>query len=101
MHVDAYRLLGESAHQPVSSATGSPVGQELDGSTAAADPWGELDALDLDTDLETSVVVAEWGAGLVEALTRRYLLVELDRETAAVSDPDSETRIITWHWVEN
>lgn len=76
VHVDAYRLLGEYA----------------------ADPWGELDALDLDTDLDTSVVVAEWGAGLVEALTRRYLLVELDRETLAAQDPESETRIITWRW---
>ena len=85
VHVDAYRLLGDTAapeHAP-------------------ADPWGELDALDLDTDLETSVVVAEWGAGLVEALTQRYLLVELDRESAVAADPDSHARIVTWAWVEN
>ena len=44
------------------------------------------------------VHVDEWGAGLVEALTRRYLLVELDRETLAEQDPESETRIITWRW---
>lgn len=85
VHVDAYRLFGES----------SAPGQ------SAADPWGELDALDLDTDLETSVVVAEWGAGLVEALTQRYLFVELDRESAVAHDPESHARILTWGWVES
>ena len=101
VHVDAYRLLGESAHQTPDATTDKPAtGQPVPGESAA-DPWGELDALDLDTDLDTSVVVAEWGAGLVEALTRRYLLVELDRETFAAQDPESETRIITWHWAEH
>src|SRR5699024_10075527 len=41
VHVDAYRLLGE-------------------GTGNTADPLGELDALDLDTDLDNAVVVAEW-----------------------------------------
>lgn len=79
IHVDAYRLLGE----------GSP-----------GDPLGELDALDLDTELADAVVVAEWGGGLVEQIAERYLLVEIDRETAVLRDPDSEARIISWRWIQ-
>ncbi|MCM6776175.1 tRNA (adenosine(37)-N6)-threonylcarbamoyltransferase complex ATPase subunit type 1 TsaE [Nocardia sp. CDC159] len=66
VHVDAYRL-----------------GGNLD----------ELDALDLDTDLDESVVVVEWGHGVVEHLTDRHLLVRLRRE------PDSDIRTATWEWI--
>lgn len=76
VHVDAYRLLGEG--------------------TDAADPLGELDALDLDTDLTRAVVVAEWGGGLVEQIAERYLLITLDRTTAVAEDPESEARLLTW-----
>jgi tRNA threonylcarbamoyladenosine biosynthesis protein TsaE len=75
IHVDAYRLGG------------------LD----------ELDALDLDSDLTDSVVVVEWGAGVVERLVERHLLVRLRRD-AAVDDVDDdgenvdETRIVEWEW---
>jgi tRNA threonylcarbamoyladenosine biosynthesis protein TsaE len=69
VHVDAYRL-GD-----------------------AADPLGELDALDLDTDLESAVVVVEWGENLAERLAERHLLVRLDRE------PDSDERTAHWRWV--
>ncbi|EGD56481.1 tRNA (adenosine(37)-N6)-threonylcarbamoyltransferase complex ATPase subunit type 1 TsaE [Gordonia neofelifaecis] len=65
IHVDAYRLGG------------------LD----------DLDALDLDTDLEDSVVVVEWGEGVVERLVDEYLIVRLRR------DDDSETRHASWEWV--
>ena len=78
VHVDAYRLLDSV------------------GGTGAVDPLGELDALDLDTELTDSVVVAEWGGGLVEQIASRYLLVELDRETRANEDPESQGRIISW-----
>ena len=78
VHVDAYRLLDSV------------------GGTGAVDPLGELDALDLDTELTDSVVVAEWGGGLVEQIATRYLLVELDRETRANEDPESQGRIISW-----
>ena len=62
-HVDAYRL-------------GSGV---------------ELDDLDLDADLDASVVVVEWGAGLAERLADSVLVVRLER-----SDEDAdETR-----WVQ-
>ncbi|AKK02357.1 tRNA threonylcarbamoyl adenosine modification protein [Corynebacterium epidermidicanis] len=75
VHVDAYRLLD-----------------------SGVDPLGALDSLDLDTDLLDSVVVAEWGGGLVEQIADRYLFVQLDRETAVAEDPESEARIISWEW---
>ncbi|MFT4044074.1 MAG: tRNA (adenosine(37)-N6)-threonylcarbamoyltransferase complex ATPase subunit type 1 TsaE [Gordonia sp. (in: high G+C Gram-positive bacteria)] len=65
IHVDAYRLGG----------------------------LAELDALDLDTDLDDAVVVVEWGEGVAERLADRYLLVRLRR------DPDSDVRHAHWQWV--
>lgn len=70
IHVDAYRLLGNGA-----------------------DPLGELDALDLDTQLCDGVVVAEWGEGLAEALNEEYLLIRLNRER------EDDVRVLTWQWV--
>ncbi|MCK0439920.1 tRNA (adenosine(37)-N6)-threonylcarbamoyltransferase complex ATPase subunit type 1 TsaE [Gordonia alkaliphila] len=67
IHVDAYRLGG------------------LD----------DLDALDLDTDLDESVVVVEWGEGVAERLVDEYLLVRLRR------DDLSEVRQVSWEWVRN
>lgn len=81
VHVDAYRL--------------------LDADAGDADPFGALDSLDLDTELEEAVVLAEWGGGLVEQLSEAYLLVSFDRETAVAEDPESEARIISWQWMEN
>jgi len=49
----------------------------------------EVDDLDLDVDLQSSVVVVEWGAGLVEQLAETRLLVELARRD------DSEERTAT------
>lgn len=72
VHVDAYRL--------------------VDG----VDPEGALDSLDLETDLADAVVVAEWGGGLVEQIAETYLLVSIDRTTAAAEDTESEARIISW-----
>lgn len=74
IHVDAYRLLGEGG----------------------GDPLGELDALDLDSALTDAVVVAEWGGGLVEQISASYLLITLDRTTAALEDPGSEARLASW-----
>jgi alanine racemase/tRNA threonylcarbamoyladenosine biosynthesis protein TsaE len=59
VHVDAYRL-------------GSAV---------------EMD--DLDIDLVRSVVVAEWGRGMVDALVDRWWEVELDRETRRLPDAEA------------
>ncbi|MBO0608642.1 tRNA (adenosine(37)-N6)-threonylcarbamoyltransferase complex ATPase subunit type 1 TsaE [Myceligenerans salitolerans] len=60
VHVDAYRLGG------------------LD----------ELDALDLDSSLDESVTVVEWGRGLAEALTEDRLEIDLVRPRGGEPDPD-------------
>jgi tRNA threonylcarbamoyladenosine biosynthesis protein TsaE len=62
VHVDAYRL--------------------RDSPEAAL----ELDDLDLDADLPASVVVVEWGEGLVEGLSPDRLEVRLDRPAGAGDD---------------
>jgi tRNA threonylcarbamoyladenosine biosynthesis protein TsaE len=70
VHVDAYRLGG------------------LD----------ELDALDLDSSLEDSVTVVEWGAGLAEALTEDRLEIELVRPRGGepnLDDPEAGVRRAT------
>ena len=64
VHVDAYRL----------------------GSVA------EVDDLDLDADTEESVVVVEWGGGLVEQLADAWLEVRLDR-----ADDDVRTAELVGH----
>ncbi|WP_241012238.1 tRNA (adenosine(37)-N6)-threonylcarbamoyltransferase complex ATPase subunit type 1 TsaE [Hoyosella rhizosphaerae] len=76
VHADLYRLLGdaERAHD----------------AHLALD---ELDALDLDTELDDAVLVVEWGEGLVERLTDRHLQVELSR------DSDDDVRTVRWEWV--
>jgi tRNA threonylcarbamoyladenosine biosynthesis protein TsaE len=61
VHVDAYRLGGDLA---------------------------QLDDLDLDTDLERSAVVVEWGEGSAERLCDDYLIVRLDRR-------DDDVRVVT------
>lgn len=77
IHMDAYRLLGEDPDADV-------------------DAVGALDSLDLDTERDNSVVVAEWGAGFVEQIADQWWLVTIDRHTAAEEDPDSSARIIMW-----
>jgi tRNA threonylcarbamoyladenosine biosynthesis protein TsaE len=62
VHVDAYRLREAGA------------------------PGLELDDLDLDADLPASVVVVEWGEGLVEGLADSRLDVRLDRPADAPED---------------
>jgi len=69
VHVDIYRLLDHGG-----------------------DLLGELDSLDLDTDLDDAVVVVEWGEGLAERLSENHLDVHLDRAA------DSEMRTATWQW---
>lgn len=71
IHVDLYRLLDHSG----------------------ADLLGELDSLDLDTDLDDAVIVVEWGEGIAERLSERHLDVRLERVS------ESDTRIATWQWV--
>jgi tRNA threonylcarbamoyladenosine biosynthesis protein TsaE len=70
VHVDVYRLLDNSA----------------------TDLLAELDSLDLDTDLEDSVVVVEWGEGLAERLSAHHLDLRLQRHAG------DEIRTATWQW---
>jgi tRNA threonylcarbamoyladenosine biosynthesis protein TsaE len=70
VHVDMYRLLDH----------------------AGADLLGELDSLDLDTDLDDAVVVVEWGEGIVERLSERYLDIRLERAA------ETEVRTAIWRW---
>lgn len=63
VHADAYRLAG------------------------VADPLAEVDALDLDAELDQAVVVVEWGEGLVEQLADAHLLVRIERR-------DDEVRLV-------
>lgn len=74
VHVDAYRLCEAEA-------------------SGAVDMHDQLDALDLDTDLASAVVVVEWGEGVVEHLADRHLRLRLRRE------PESDVRTATWEWV--
>ena len=70
VHVDMYRLLDHTG----------------------ADLLGELDSLDLDTDLDDAVVVVEWGEGIVERLSERHLDIRLERGA------DTEVRTAIWQW---
>ena len=70
IHVDMYRLLDQ----------------------AAVDLLGELDSLDLDTELDDAVVVVEWGEGLAERLSEHHLDVRLERAR------DTEVRTAMWRW---
>ena len=65
---------------------------------------GELDALDLDSSLEDSVTVVEWGRGLAEALADDRLEIDLERPrgaplfdpgVAVEEDPEGGTRKAT------
>lgn len=60
VHVDAYRLGGAA----------------------------EVDDLDLDVDVEESVTVVEWGAGVAEQLAESWLLVDVERR-------DDDVRVVT------
>lgn len=55
----------------------------------------EVDDLDLDTDLDSSVTVVEWGEGLVEDLAASHLEVEIAMSPVAASPGAAdETRIV-------
>jgi tRNA threonylcarbamoyladenosine biosynthesis protein TsaE len=53
----------------------------------------EVDDLDLDVDVETSVTVVEWGAGMVERLADEWLTVELSR----AADSEARTARLSAH----
>lgn len=70
VHVDMYRLLDHPG----------------------TDLLGELDALDLDTDLDDAVVVVEWGEGLAERLSEHHLDIRIERDSA------TDVRTAIWQW---
>lgn len=69
VHVDAYRLGGDLT---------------------------QLDDLDLDTDLESSAVVVEWGEGSADRLSADHLVVRLERRPDDVRVATLEPHG-TWH----
>lgn len=99
LHMDAYRLLGDAAHDGGTGSTPSR-GAVLDA----------LESLDIDADLEDRVLVAEWGRGVVESLApTRWIDIEIDRAGSdgpdSGSDGDSDgdyedesPRQFHWHW---
>jgi tRNA threonylcarbamoyladenosine biosynthesis protein TsaE len=56
----------------------------------------EVDDLDLDASLDTSVTVVEWGGGLVEGLAsdRLEITIDLAPATAGVAGLDSQPRTV-------
>ena len=67
VHVDAYRLGGIA----------------------------ELDDLDLDTSLEDSVTVVEWGEGIAEGLAESRLEVRIERAVGAEADEELDPRRVS------
>lgn len=86
VHVDAYRLGSPDGPDSAGPDGAGPGGGGLDVSA-------ELEALDLDASLDSSVTVVEWGAGWVEALADDRLEVSIERPRGArgLSPRDDET----------
>lgn len=57
---------------------------------------GEVEDLDLESDLATSVVVVEWGHGVVDALSDRWALVSIARSP----DPADQERVVDLAWAD-
>jgi tRNA threonylcarbamoyladenosine biosynthesis protein TsaE len=76
-------------HRPLADGAGVPL-VHVDAYRLgfASDVAAQLDDLDLDTDLDSAVVVVEWGEGVAERLAARHLLVRLDRR-------DDDVRVAT------
>lgn len=86
VHVDAYRLFGPEG----------PGGR----SAAGIDLLDELEALDMDAELDDAAVVIEWGAGLAERLSETHVVIRLQRELLPVDSTagEDEPRQISWQW---
>jgi tRNA threonylcarbamoyladenosine biosynthesis protein TsaE len=55
----------------------------------------DLEALDLDADLDEAVTVVEWGEGRVEHLADSCLLVRIERAVGDGAERDAERRTVT------
>jgi tRNA threonylcarbamoyladenosine biosynthesis protein TsaE len=60
----------------------------------------EVDDLDLDADLATSVTVVEWGEGLVEALAGSYLAIGIEPANTRAADPGQPRTVRISGWGE-
>ncbi|MGV0408028.1 alanine racemase [Corynebacterium resistens] len=80
LHMDAYRLLGADVSE------GVEPGKHVDRDVVL----DALESLDIDSDLDQVVVIAEWGRGVVETLSDKVLDIEIDRA--------ADERILRWEW---
>ncbi len=55
----------------------------------------EVDDLDLDASMATSVTVVEWGEGKAEQLADDRLVIHIQRS----ADPDDDTRVVTFEGI--
>ncbi|WP_296109389.1 alanine racemase [uncultured Corynebacterium sp.] len=99
LHMDAYRLLGADVEEGIEPGRHIDRNEVLDA----------LESLDIDSDIDDVVVVAEWGRGVVEPLSDKVLDVQIDRSSrssadssadpASSTDSAADSRTVTWHWV--
>lgn len=80
-------------HQPGPDGNGVPL-IHVD-AYRLGDDLGQLDGLDLDTDLMDAAVVVEWGEGVATALSPDYLIVRLNRRPDDVREATTEPH---GHW---
>lgn len=108
VHVDAYRLLGDDVDSSFTheNESDSPVEhndaagdiadtEDTEQSTREIrriDLRDELESLDLDSMIDSSVLVVEWGAGFVEEVGERVLTIKLRRR------PGTDVRTVSWSW---
>jgi tRNA threonylcarbamoyladenosine biosynthesis protein TsaE len=97
-HVSSPTFIVAREHPPGVRPDGTPGPGLVHVAAYRLGGLGELDALDLDSSLEESVTVVEWGAGLAEALTEDRLEIELVRPRGGDIDleqPEAGTRVAT------
>ena len=99
LHMDAYRLLGADVEAGIEPGRHIDRNEVLDA----------LESLDIDSDIDDVVVVAEWGRGVVEPLSDKVLDVQIDRSSrssadssadpASSTDSAADSRTVKWRWV--
>ena len=79
-------------HPPVGSAPAAPRPSLVHADAYRLGGVLELDDLDLDTDLASSVTVVEWGEGLAEGLSADRLEIAIETVAAGGADADGSGR---------
>lgn len=80
----------EALHSLTTSADNNAVNSDNPRQTLSI--RDELESLDLDSMIDTSVLVVEWGAGFVEDVGERVLTISLRRY------PETDVRTARWSW---